>query len=124
MKDNKSKKQSTADLIKLIKGENLELLDFDHVAEKLQESDSLKKNVDVLKNEFEILRSDYIGRITSMLKAIGAVKKSKEELEEVVDFIETLPDKKSEELCKLYRKVQSKFRDNFPASFGQVEFIK
>jgi hypothetical protein len=68
----------------------------------------------------ELLRHDYVGRLSGMLKAIAAVDRRHATGSEILAQLEALPGCSTEQLIEQYRRVSARFRDTFPASFGMV----
>lgn len=103
-----------------LENEELAVLDFDELRGTLQEAanrlDASKEGGD----ELAVLREDYIARIAGMVKAIAAVNRRGSGLAETVELIERLPTLDAESLVSTYRRVTARFRDAFPASFGNL----
>lgn len=100
----------------------LPLIDFDSLADEMKEiivllETSTKETIEQAKEE-QLLRQDYIGRISGMLKAVAAVKNNFEMAENIPEIIERLNSSSAAELLKYYRKTSAAFRDAFPTSFG------
>ncbi len=93
-------------------------LDFDELKDRLSTiRDRLTAN-DRLASEHACLREEYQQRISGMVKAIAAVDRKRDRLEEAVALIDELPKLPAERLLETYRKVAARFRDCFPGSFG------
>jgi len=108
------------EVIDLISGEKISLLDFDKLHKELKEITSMLDKYEQVTNEIEVLRQDYIQRISGMAKAIAVVKRNKNGLEQVLDFIEHLSELTAQELIEYYKKTQARFHDAFPTSFGML----
>jgi len=121
LKKNNDQIENIKDVLKSLNAEDLPQIDFD----KLKGSmtlllDELPK-LYFSSNELSLLRKDYIERISGMVKAITAACHSRDDLEGTLEYLESLSDKRSEELVKQYRIISARFRDTFPASFGLVK---
>ncbi len=103
-----------------LKNENLEVLNFDSLAENLLEIKNSLKTIATVSCQEKEFRTDYIRRIAGMLKAVAAVKNNFETGQEILDKMEALKAVSAEELIKQYKKTSAIFRDAFPASFGQI----
>jgi len=108
------------EVIDLISGEEISLLDFDKLHKELMEITSTLDRYEQAMNELEVLRQDYIQRISGMAKAIAVAKRNNSSLGQVLDYIEQLSDLTAPELVEYYKKIQAKFHDAFPTSFGTL----
>jgi len=71
-----------------------------------------------LKEQLHLYREDYISRIGGMVKAIAVAEKHPNRLEEAVAYLESLTKLSANDLIEQYRRISTRFRDAFPASFG------
>lgn len=110
--------KSTADSLS---GEAIDEINFDRLIDSLNESAGHLDKIENLDNEYTQLRNDYIGRISGMIKAVAVTSKNEHSLEDSLTFIESLENQNSDELIKIYRRVQVKFQECFPASFGLLK---
>jgi len=106
------------ELVSLLTEDNLAFIDFDRLRNWLGEIAPVLDEVVQLREEVELLRRDYIGRISGMMKAIAAVKRHPDGWETALTYIETLPSLSAAELIEHYHKTTARFRDAFPTSFG------
>ncbi len=106
------------ELVDSLAGDNVSLIDFDRLRGWLLETASTFDEIVKLKEEVELLRQDYIGRIAGMTKAIAAVNRNPDGWESALAYLETLPSLGAGELIEQYRKTSARFRDAFPTSFG------
>lgn len=118
MRNRSDHKKFIADFVENLSGEKLDAADFDQLSESLKEIYKLIEDYETLSSEHENLRNDYIKRISGMAKAVAAASRRRDEMEEQLGFIESLNNMPTEMLLKAYRKIQAKFQDSFPASFG------
>ncbi|MEA1980394.1 MAG: hypothetical protein U9N54_05410 [candidate division Zixibacteria bacterium] len=106
------------DVLEMLDDNNLGTLDINQIKQTIL----LMKNTIISNNseleELNILRQDYIQRLSGMLKAIAAVSRNKEETEEILNLIESFEQMPAMKLISIYRKVSAKFRNAFPTSFG------
>jgi hypothetical protein len=106
------------ELVESLTGDNVSLIDFDRMRSWLLETASAFEEIIKLREEVELLRQDYIGRIAGMTKAIAAVNRRPDGWEDALAYLETLPSLDAHELIDHYRKTSARFRDAFPTSFG------
>jgi hypothetical protein len=111
-------KKFIAEFVKSINSEKLETVDFDKLNIVLKDVNASLDEFHNLKFEHQIIKEDLIKRISGMAKAIAAVSKRHDEPKEFLEFINSLENISSENLLLAYRKVQAKFQDSFPSSFG------
>jgi hypothetical protein len=107
-------------VLALLDGEQIAELDFDQLAVCLQESISVLEQSAQQDAELTVLRDDYIDRISGMRKATAAVSRNHDNLEEMLEYLDRLPELSSAELIKQYRVTSAGFRESFPASYGQL----
>ncbi len=121
MKKNSDYIDDINDVLESLKAENLPEIDFDKLKGTLSLLlDELPK-MHLSEDELSLLRKDYIERISGMAKAITATRQNRDEIESTLEYLESLSDKRSDELVKQYRIISARFRDTFPASFGLVK---
>ncbi len=106
------------DVLEMLDDNNLAALDLSQIKQTIL----LMKNTIASNNseleELNILRQDYIQRVSGMLKAIAALSRNREETEEILNLIESFEQMPAAKLTSIYRKVSAKFRNAFPTSFG------
>ncbi len=102
--------------------ESVELIDFDRLAEILEQTLSLVKKHGRINNELISIKADYRGRIVGMLKAVLACRPD----DAAGDLAARLSDEDESidaaELISLYGRVTAKFRTYFPASFKYLAY--
>ncbi len=103
--------------------ENFAEIDFDKLIKLLANLKSKINSAIILEENHKILQTDYIARISGMLKAIAVVNHSREKNENILKLIESLSGLDALSLTGCYRKVSAKFREAFPTSFGLVDHI-
>lgn len=96
----------------------IDQINFDEMSERLDELASLLAECERRDQERDILREDYVGRITGMLKAIAAVDRKREAPRLALREVDGLSSLDGQELIDCYRRTSARFRDAFPASFG------
>lgn len=102
----------------LIDDTTMSRLDFDEIkARLLSLRDGLAAQAE-LAGEHALLREEYEQRIAGMAKAIAAVDRKRNRMEEALALVEGLPVLTSAKLLETYRRVAARFRDCFPGSFG------
>lgn len=106
------------DTINNINESKLPFIDFNNLAAEMENIVELLEALSKGSSEEQLLRQDYIGRISGMLKAVAAVKNNFEMAENIQEIIERLNSSSAEELLKYYRKTSAAFRDAFPTSFA------
>lgn len=97
-----------------------EAIDMDSFLARLDELISIINHNEKISTELSQLREDYQNRITGMLKAMAVAKNNDDEMRLVLDEIEELEKMPASLLLAKYKKVQTRFRVSFPASFGQL----
>jgi len=73
-------------------------------------------------SELQLLRTDYVGRIAGMVKAIAAVERSRSQAAEAVHYLESLNEMCAVELIEEYRRTSARFRSAFPTTFGLAPY--
>lgn len=106
------------ELVNSLTGDNISFIDFDRLKQWLVEVAPVLGELDQLREETELMRQDYIGRIAGMTKAIAAVNRNPDGCENALAYLEALPSLSAGELIEQYRKTSARFRDAFPTSFG------
>ena len=104
-----------------IDAEAVSRLDFDRLKSTLDELAIFVETATPWRDELELLREDYIRRISGMEKAIAVVKRGSGHFEQALARIDSLKSLSAAELIEIYRCSQARFRDSFPASFGLVD---
>jgi hypothetical protein len=97
---------------------NLTEIDFDRLKEWLQQTRKTIAVISGMKSELQLMREDYIGRISGMVKAITIVERKSDNTEEALSFLGELNELKAAELIEQYRKTSNRFRIAFPSTFG------
>jgi len=95
-------------------------IDFDRLRQWLTAVAPLFGQIERIKGECETLRQDYIGRVSGMMKAVAAVRRSDAGLESIAGLLESLPQMSAAELVRQYRRRSAEFRDTFGVSFGHL----
>jgi hypothetical protein len=98
--------------------ESVSLIDFDELSRQLVVAQQAVSALSQCSKELELLRTDYVERISGMAKAVAAAENKKEESEEMLTVCMGLETASVTQLLTNYRRVSAKFRDTFPASFG------
>ena len=98
--------------------ESVSLIDFDELSRQLSTAQHLLTDALRCSKELEMLRGDYVDRISGMAKAVAATENRKEDSEELLALCSGLDAVPVAQLLTSYRRVSAKFRDTFPASFG------
>lgn len=120
MKKISQHKTYVSELLELLSGEKIAMLDFDRLKQWLVETATMLTEAERQESELALLRHDYISRISGMAKAIAAVDRHKDSLQTVLAYVESLPSLTSSELVTQYKRMQAKFHDAFPTSFGAL----
>ena len=118
MEKNKSDTDYLAEMVTLIDEATLPQIDFDELKARLSAVGDRLTAQDELAAEYALLRDDCERRIAGMTKAIAAVDRKRERMEEALALIDELPALGSARLLQTYRRVTARFRDSFPGSFG------
>ncbi|MFH2048997.1 MAG: hypothetical protein ABIJ12_06095 [bacterium] len=121
MKKNNDNISDIKEMLESLNAESLPQIDFDKLKGTLSH---LLDELPVLYlsgEEHLLLKKDYIERISGMVKAITAARQNRDDLENTLEYLEGLADKKSDDLIRQYRIISARFRDTFPASFGLVK---
>ncbi len=121
MKTLNDHKKVIDDTKEYLKSEKIETIDFDSLIDSLESSSNLVDNFARHQSEYNLLRDDYTGRIAGMAKAIAVASSRKSEMRDLLDFVNSLEALTAEQLLGAYRKIQAKFQDCFPASFGLLK---
>ena len=107
-----------SEVVKLIDEVTLPQIDFDELKARLSTVGRHLNVQDELATEYTLLRDDYERRLAGMTKAIAAVDRKRDRMEEALALIDDLPTLSSARLLQTYRRVTARFRDCFPGSFG------
>jgi len=105
----------------LLTDEGLSEVDFDSLRVWLREAAGSLRAGSRAVSDLAVLRRDYIDRMAGMVKAMAVLRQGRDHLEGALALIERLEGMRAEELVVQYRQVSARFRDAFPASFGQLE---
>ena len=116
-RDNKLAAEGAA-MTAMLSEEKMAQVDFDKLKDWLNRSSAELDRGDLATGELRLLRSDIIDRISGMQKAIAAVNKRNDQMDEMLQYLEGLPELSAADLIRQYRITSAKFRDCFPASFG------
>lgn len=109
-----------AETLACLNEEKISEIDFDLLKSRLTQMQGILSNTDRLEHALELLRHDYIGRISGMAKAIAVASDRTGQALEATELIESLTELTAEELVKSYRTTSARFRTVFPASFGLI----
>ncbi len=101
-----------------ISGGNVEELDFDLLAARLGDVVALIERFEVSESELAVLREDFCRRIAGMAKAIAVAERKNGNLQEADELIASLESLSAPQLIEQYRRIQARFHDAFPSSFG------
>ena len=93
-------------------------IDFDELKVRLSTACDRLTAQEELAAEHALLRDDCERRIAGMTKAIAAVDRKRDRMEEALALVDELPAFDSAQLLQTYRRVAARFRDCFPGSFG------
>lgn len=116
-RDNKFAAEGAA-MTAMLCDEKMAEVDFDKLREWLGQSSTALHRATRSTEELQLLRSDFIDRISGMRKAIAAVNKRSDRMDELLQYLEGLSKLSAGDLIRQYRVTSAKFRDCFPASFG------
>jgi len=97
---------------------DMSAIDFDALVEHLERIADQLESVEATRSDCALLRDDYQGRITGMVKAMAAVERSQNGMEAAAALIAELPGLTAEDLVQTYRRTCVRFRDHFPTSYG------
>jgi hypothetical protein len=97
--------------------ESLEKIDFDKLTEILDTVGNNFNRHEKLELELEFIKNEYRNRIVGMLKSNLACRENEYDAELVVRLADDISEISGEELVKMYGRVASRFRANFPTSF-------
>jgi hypothetical protein len=107
-----------ADLSERLNEDEISLIDFDELQQKLRELSARQTASDRMAEEHALLRQDCEQRLAGMIKAIAAVDRSRDSYESALAMIEDLPSLSAGDLLRKYRQVAARFRDCFPTTFN------
>lgn len=119
MKKENDNQRYIADLIDQLTAEKLSIIDFDKHRQWLSDLAAMLNAHEQQIDELQLLRDDYIDRISGMVKAIAAARSKEGRMEQAMDFLDELPSLSALELTKQYRRISAIFRDSFPISYGR-----
>lgn len=118
MEKNKNDIDYFSEVVKHFDEAALSQIDFDELKARLSAVSCRLTAQDELSTEYALLRDDYQRRIAGMTKAIAAVDRKRDGMEEALALVDELPTLDSARLLQTYRRVAARFRDYFPGSFG------
>lgn len=118
MKQINEYQNTLAQMIAVIDGENLAVLDFDSLKKTLVELGRLLEQSRQIQTDLSLLRQDYIGRIAGMEKAIAIAKHRDSSVDFALELTTELEKMSVAKLIQQYGKTQARFKDAFPTSFG------
>jgi len=115
---NKNDIDYLSEVVNLIDEATLPKIDFDELKARLSTVCNRLTAQDELAVEYALLRDDCERRIAGMTKAIAAVDRKQDRMQEALSLVDELPALDSAQLLQTYRRVAARFRDSFPGSFG------
>ncbi len=118
MTNHNSGQQYLDELLSSLSGDKLSEIDFDKLADWLQELKVSLADSCELQAELKLMREDYLNRIAGMVKAVTIVERSSGSTEKVLAYLEDLESLSAAELIEQYRKTSHRFRIAFPTTFG------
>ncbi len=118
MEKNKNDIDYLSEVVSLLDDTTLPQIDFDELKARLLTVHTQLTAQDELVAEYALLRDDCERRIAGMTKAIAAVDRKQDRMEEALALVDELPTLDSARLLQTYRRVTARFRDCFPGSFG------
>ncbi len=118
MEKNKNDINYLTEVAALIDEATVARIDFDELKSRLINLHGRLEAQETLAAEYALLRDDCERRIAGMAKAIAAVDRKRDRLEEALALVEELPGLTSVHLLQTYRRIAARFRDSFPGSFG------
>lgn len=101
-----------------LNNDELSTIDFDQLGRML---DNLSGQLDdqiTAAQELSLIKDDYRKRIGGMVKAIAAVDRKRDALDQALAAISDLQEMSCQDLITCYQRTSARFRDCFPASFG------
>jgi hypothetical protein len=104
-------------LLKNLKSEALELIDFDQLADILTAFMTINDRYHTARTELGQLRQDYRRRLLGMLKAMLVSRPNKADTELAAALADDDDRYAAAELVRLYERTAARFRDRFPAGF-------
>jgi hypothetical protein len=110
-----------ADTAAALSTEDMPTVDFDTLRTTLQDLIGQLEEMTRIREDLELLRDQYEGRIVGMLKAVAAVTDNRHRQREAVDTIESLPSLTCADLVKTFHRTSARFRDAFPTSFAPAD---
>ncbi len=109
------------DLVGAIEGRETGPLDPALVGRLLRQALAEHDELIRLRVGLDHMRTDYIARITGMIKAVAAASRRRNALALATEEVAALDKMTPDELIDTHRRVSARFRDAFPASFGGLE---
>lgn len=118
MKNNKDHSDYVSEIIGSLASESVSRIDFDRLVSWLTEQRTIESDLSELRGELDVIRADYVQRITGTVKAIAVARRKSDSLESATELIESLGSLSARDLVDCYRRVSARFRDTFPTSFA------
>ncbi len=118
MKNDNDGNDCVSEIIDALASESISRIDFDQLGSWLTEQRTLKSKLSAMRDELDVLRTDYLQRISGMVKAIAVAQRKGNSLESAMELIESLDRLSVDDLVECYRRVSARFRDTFPTSFA------
>ena len=118
MEKNENDIDYLTEVVVLIDEATMARIDFDELKSRLASLHDRLEAQETLAPEYALLRDDCERRIAGMAKAIAAVDRKRDRMEEALALVEELPGLTSADLLQTYRRTAARFRDSFPGSFG------
>lgn len=123
MKDRNSPIEEIDSTITMLADESVEKIDFDRIVELLKGNRETLEEREVLRGELSEIKEDYRARILGLLKANLACRENDEERELAIRLTDDTIEMSAGELMSYYRRISSRFRRNFPATFRNLSFV-
>jgi len=118
LKNDNDGNDCVSEIIDALASESISRIDFDQLGSWLTEQRTLKSKLSAMRDELDVLRTDYLQRISGMVKAIAVAQRKGNSLESAMELIESLDRLSVDDLVECYRRVSARFRDTFPTSFA------
>jgi len=103
-----------------LKTEAVEKIDFDALIDTLSDTADSIEAYESVNTELTYLKNEYRNRIIGMLKANLACRKNERDIELAARLTGDISEIDCDEMVRTYRRVASRFRANFPTSFGYL----
>lgn len=123
MKDRNSPIEEIDSTITTLAAGSVEKIDFDRIVELLRDSRETLDEREVIRSELSEIKADYRARIIGLLKANLACRENDEERELAIRLTDDTIEMSAGELMLHYRRISSRFRKNFPATFRNLSFV-